>query len=149
MQVILMDKVVNLGNLGDIVRVKEGYARNYLIPKGFAKRATEENKKVFEARRAELERLAAEKLAAAQAKAARLEGLRIELARKAGVDGRLFGSVGAADIIEAITAQGIEMEKGEVRMPDGVIKMIGEFTYEVAPHADVTASITVVVVGEQ
>jgi large subunit ribosomal protein L9 len=111
MQVILMDKVVNLGGLGDIVKVKEGYARNYLIPKGFAKRATEENKKVFEARRAELERIAAEKLAAAQAKAAKLEGMKIELVRKAGVDGRLFGSVSAADIVEGLAAQGVEIEK--------------------------------------
>lgn len=149
MQVILMDKVVNLGNLGDIVKVKEGYARNYLIPKGFAKRATEENKKVFEERRAELERIAAEKLAAAQAKAARLEGLRIEIARKAGVDGRLFGSVSAVDIVEALGAQGIEIEKAEVRMPNGVIKAVGEYSYEVAPHADVVANITVAVIGEQ
>jgi len=149
MQVILMDKVVNLGNLGDIVKVKEGYARNYLIPKGFAKRATEENKKVFEARRAELERIAAEKLAAAQAKAAKLEGVRIELTRKAGVDGRLFGSVSAVDIVEALGAQGIEIEKAEVRMPNGVIKTVGEYAYEVVPHADVVANITVVVIGEQ
>jgi len=149
MQVILMDKVVNLGNLGDIVKVKEGYARNYLIPKGFAKRATDENKKVFEERRAELERIAAEKLAAAQAKAAKLEGLKLELVRKAGVDGRLFGSVGAADIVEALAAQGLEVEKSEIRMPNGVIKAIGEYAFEVAPHADVLANIAVTVTGEQ
>ncbi len=149
MQVILMDKVVNLGKLGDIVRVKDGYARNYLIPKGLAKRATEENRKVFEARRAEIERLAAEKLSAAQAKAAKLEGLRIELSRRAGVDGRLFGSVSAVDIVEALAAQGIEVGKSEVRMPNGVIKAVGEYSYEVALHADVRATITVAVVGEQ
>ena len=125
MQVILMDKVVNLGNLGDVVKVKEGYARNYLIPKGFAKRATAENMKVFEERRAELERIAAEKLAAAQAKAAKLEGQKLEIVRKAGVDGRLFGSVSPADVAEALTAQGVEIEKSAVRMPD-LIKSIGE-----------------------
>lgn len=149
MQVILMDKVVNLGNLGDVVKVKEGYARNFLIPKGFAKRATAENMKVFEARRAELEGIAAEKLAAAQAKAAKLEGLKVEIARKAGVDGRLFGSVSQADIAEAITAQGVEIDKGAVRMPDGLVKTVGEFVFEVSPHADVVASVTVSVVGEQ
>jgi large subunit ribosomal protein L9 len=148
MQVILMDKVVNLGNLGDVVKVKEGYARNYLIPKGFAKRATADNMKVFEARRAELERIAAEKLAAAQAKVAKLEGLKLEIARKAGVDGRLFGSVSPADVAEALIAQGVEVEKSAVRMPE-LVKTIGEFTIEVAPHADAVASITLCVVGEQ
>lgn len=148
MQVILMDKVVNLGNLGDVVKVKEGYARNYLIPKGFAKRATADNMKVFEERRAELERLAAEKLAAAQAKAAKLEGLKLEIVRKAGVDGRLFGSVSPADVAEALTAQGIDIEKSAVRMPE-LLKTIGEFVLEVSPHADVVASITLCVVGEQ
>jgi large subunit ribosomal protein L9 len=148
MQVILMDKVVNLGNLGDVVKVKEGYARNYLIPKGFAKRATADNMKVFEERRAELERIAAEKLAAAQAKAAKLEGLKLEIARKAGVDGRLFGSVSPADVADALTAQGVDVEKSAVRMPE-LVKTIGEFVIEVAPHADVVASITLCVVGEQ
>jgi large subunit ribosomal protein L9 len=149
MQVILMDKVVNLGNLGDVVKVKQGYARNYLIPKGFAKRASAENMKVFEARRAELEKLAAEKLAAAQAVAAKLEGLRVEISRKAGVDGRLFGSVSPADVAEALTAQGIAIEKSAVRMPEGLLKMVGEVVLEVAPHADVVANVTVAVVGEQ
>jgi large subunit ribosomal protein L9 len=148
MQVILMDKVVNLGGLGDVVKVKEGYARNFLIPKGFAKRATAENLKVFEARRAELERLAAEKLAAAQAKAAKLEGLKVEITRKAGVDGRLFGSVSPADVAEALTAQGVDIDKSAVRMPD-LLKTIGEFAIEVSPHADVVASVTVTVIGEQ
>ncbi len=149
MQVILMDKVANLGNLGDVVKVKEGYARNYLIPKGFAKRATPENVKVFEERRAELERLAAEKLAAAQALATKLEGLRIEIARKAGVDGRLFGSVTTIDIVEALAAQGIAIEKSAVRMPQGPLKTLGEVVLEIAPHADVVAHITVAVVAEQ
>ncbi len=148
MQVILMDKVVNLGSLGDVVKVKEGYARNYLIPHGFAKRATAENMKVFEAKRAELERIAAEKLAAAQAKAAKLEGLKVEISRKAGVDGRLFGSVSPADVAEALTAQGVETDKSSVRLPE-LLKTIGEFVIEVSPHADVVASVTVVVVGEQ
>jgi large subunit ribosomal protein L9 len=148
MQVILMDKVVNLGGLGDVVKVKEGYARNFLIPKGFAKRATAENMKVFEARRAELERIAAEKLAAGQAKAAKLEGLKVEITRKAGVDGRLFGSVSPADVAEALVAQGVEIDKSAVRMPD-LLKTIGEFVIEVSPHADVVASVTVTVVGEQ
>ncbi|WP_126444734.1 50S ribosomal protein L9 [Sulfuricystis multivorans] len=149
MQVILMDKVANLGNLGDVVKVKEGYARNYLIPKGFAKRATPENIKVFEARRAELEKVAAEKLAAAQAIAAKLDGLRVEVARKAGVDGRLFGSVTTIDIVDALAAQGIVIEKSAVRMPMGPIKALGETVLEVVPHADVAASVTVAVVAEQ
>lgn len=148
MQVILMDKVANLGNLGDVVKVKEGYARNYLIPKGFAKRATPQNVKVFEERRAELERLAAEKLAAAQALAAKLEGLRIEIARKAGVDGRLFGSVTTIDIVEALAAQGIEIKKSAVRMPQGPLKTLGEVVLEISPHADVVAHVTVAVVAE-
>jgi large subunit ribosomal protein L9 len=149
MQVILMDKVVNLGNLGDVVKVKEGYARNFLIPKGFAKRATPDNMKVFEARRAELERIAAEKLAAAQEKATKLEGIKVELVRKAGVDGRLFGSVSPADVADAITAQGVEIDKSAVRMPDGLIKTVGEFSFVVSPHTDVVANVTVCVVGEQ
>ena len=149
MQVILMDKVVNLGSLGDVVKVKEGYARNFLIPKGFAKRATPENMKVFEARRAELEKVATEKLVAAQAVAAKLEGMKVEITRKAGVDGRLFGSVSPGDVAEALTAQGVETDKSAVRMPEGLLKAVGEFVLEVAPHADVVANVTVVVVGEQ
>lgn len=148
MQVILMDKVVNLGGLGDIVKVKDGYARNFLIPQGKAKRATEANKKVFEARRAELEAAQSDKLAAAQAIAARIEGLTVQLARKAGVDGRLFGSVGSADIGEALAAQGIEVEKSAVRMPLGPIKQLGESQVEIALHSDVVANITVTIVVE-
>ena len=149
MQVILMDKVVNLGGLGDIVKVKDGYARNFLIPQGKAKRATEENKKVFEARRAELERVQGEKLAAAQEKASKLEGMTVQIAGKAGVDGRLFGSVGNTDIAEALAARGIEIEKSAVRLPIGPLKQIGESQIEIALHADVVANITVAIVAEQ
>jgi large subunit ribosomal protein L9 len=148
MQVILMEKVVNLGGLGDIVKVKDGYARNFLIPQGKAKRATEANKQVFEARRAELEAAQSDKLAAAQSIAARVEGLAVQLARKAGVDGRLFGSVGSADIAEVLTAQGIEIEKAAVRMPLGPIKQLGESQIEIALHSDVVANITVTIVAE-
>jgi large subunit ribosomal protein L9 len=148
MQVILMDKVVNLGGLGDIVKVKDGYARNYLIPQGKAKRATVENRKVFEERRAELERVQAEKLVGAQGLAAKLEGLVIQLARKAGVDGRLFGSVGNADIAEALAGQGLEIDKAAVRLPLGPIKQIGENQVEIALHSDVTATIAVTIVAE-
>ena len=149
MQVILMEKVVNLGGLGDIVKVKDGYARNFLIPQGKAKRATEENKKVFEARRAELEKQQAEILAAAQGQAAKLEGVTVTVARKAGVDGRLFGSVGNVDIADALKAQGIEIEKSMVRLPDGPFKAVGEHQVEIALHHDVVSTISVAVVGEQ
>jgi large subunit ribosomal protein L9 len=149
MQVILMEKVVNLGGLGDVVKVKDGYARNYLIPQGKAKRATEENKKVFEAKRAELEKAQAEKLAAAQEMAGKLEGQRVEIARKAGVDGRLFGSVSNIDIAEALKAAGLEVDKADIRLPDGPFKVLGENEIEIGVHTDVTAKITVAVVAEQ
>src|SRR5512142_942301 len=145
MQVILMEKVVNLGSLGDVVKVKDGYARNYLIPQGKAKRATEENKKFFEGKRAELEKAQAEKLAAAQEKAGKLEGQRVEIARKAGVDGRLFGSVSNIDIAEALKAQGIDVDKADIRLPEGPFKVIGENEIEIGVHTDVTAKITVAV----
>ena len=148
MQIILMEKVVNLGGLGDVVKVKDGYARNFLIPQGMAKRATEANKKVFEAKRAELEKAQAEKLAAAQEKAGKLEGLSVTIARKAGVDGRLFGSVSNHDVAEAIVAKGIEVDKAAIRMPAGPVKAIGESEVEVALHTDVIAKITLTVVGE-
>ncbi|MBK9956507.1 MAG: 50S ribosomal protein L9 [Rhodocyclaceae bacterium] len=148
MQVILMERVVNLGGLGDIVKVKDGYARNFLIPQGKAKRATEENKKVFEARRVELEKVQGEKLLAAQGVAAKLEGLTLQLARKAGVDGRLFGSVGNADIAEGLAAQGIEIEKSAVLLPVGPLKQIGENQIEIALHSDVVVAITVAVIAE-
>jgi len=145
MQVILMEKVVNLGQLGDVVKVKEGYARNFLIPQGKAKRATEANIQAFAARRAELERQQAEKLAEAQARAAKLEGVVVQISQKAGVDGKLFGSVGNVDIVDALKAQGIEVSKSEVRMPAGPIKAVGEYPVELALHTDVVAAITVAV----
>lgn len=148
MQIILLDKVVNLGGLGDVVKVKDGYARNYLIPQGKAKRANAANLAEFEARRAELERLAAEQLAAAQAEGEKLEGQTVSISRKAGVDGRLFGSVTNADIAEALKAKGFVVEKSAVRMPDGPLKAVGESQIVVALHTDVTATISVVVVGE-
>ena len=147
MQVILLDKVLNLGNLGEVVRVKDGYARNFLIPSGRARRATDTAIKEFEARRAELEKQAADKLSAAQGQGEKLSGANVKLTQKAGVDGRLFGSVGNADIAEAITATGIEVKKAEVRLPDGPFKAIGEYEVEVALHHDVVVNITVTVVG--
>ena len=149
MQIILMEKVVNLGNLGDLVRVKDGYARNFLIPFGKAKRATPAAMKEFEAKRAELEKAAAEKLATAQEFAIRLEGVSVTMARKAGVDGRLFGSVTNHDIAEGLEAMGYKVEKSDIRMPDGPLKAIGETELEVVPHTDIVAKIKVIVVGEQ
>ena len=148
MQVILMEKLPNLGNLGDVVKVKDGYARNYLIPQGKAKRATEANLKAFEARRAELEKAQAAALAKAQERAAKLEGLMLQITQKAGVDGRLFGSVTNYDVVEALKAQGIEVERSEVRMPQGPLKQIGDHHIEIALHGDVVATITVSVLGE-
>jgi large subunit ribosomal protein L9 len=149
MQIILMDKVINLGNLGDLVKVKDGYARNFLIPRGMAKRATPAAKAEFEVRRAELEKAAAEKLAAAQALAEKMTGIVVEIARKAGVDGRLFGSVTNADIAEGLKAKGFDVEKGAVRMPNGPLKTVSENTLDVSLHTDVLAQITVQVKGEQ
>jgi large subunit ribosomal protein L9 len=148
MQIILLEKVVNVGDLGDVVKVKQGYARNYLIPHGKARRATPENIKLIEEKRAELEKAAGERLAAAQEHAAKIEGLAIRISQKAGVDGRLFGSVTNADIVEALAAQGIAVEKGAIRMPEGPLKHIGDFPLVVALYLDVTANITVTVVGE-
>jgi len=148
MQVILMERVANLGNLGDVVKVKDGFARNYLIPHGKAKRATPENLAVFESRRAELERVQADALAAAQARATQLEGLMIQITQKAGVDGRLFGSVTNFDIVEALGKQGIEIERSQVRMPQGPLKQVGEFPIPISLHTDVIATITVSVLGE-
>ena len=148
MQIILLDKVVNLGNLGDIVKVKDGYARNYLIPQRMAKRATPAAMAEFEVRRAELEKLAAEKLAAAQGVADKMNGTAVSVARKAGMDGRLFGSVGNADISEALAAKGFDIDRSAIRMPDGPLKQVGETSLEVSLHADVLASITVAVVAE-
>ena len=149
MQVILMEKVVNLGGLGDVVKVKDGYARNFLIPQGKAKRASEKNLKEFEARRAELEKKANEVLTGAQDRASRLEGLKIDIAQKAGVDGRLFGSVTNSDIAEGVTkATNVQVKKAEVRMPQGPLKHVGEFPIVLHLHADVEANIVVHVVAE-
>jgi large subunit ribosomal protein L9 len=148
MQIILMEKVVNLGNLGDLVNVKPGYARNFLIPTGKAKRATLAAKAEFEAKRVELEKAAAEKLVAAQAFAEKLNGVVVKIARKAGVDGRLFGSVSNFDVADALKAQGFDVEKSSVRMPMGPLKTVSETQLEVAVHTDVMATVTVSVVGE-
>ena len=148
MQVILMDKVAKLGDLGDVVKVRDGYARNFLIPTGRAKRVTPENLAAFEARRAELEKAAAERLAAAKAVAEKLEGFMVQITRKAGVDGRLFGSVTNHDIAEALTKQGFAVEKAQIRMPQGPLKIAGEHAIAVALHTDVVVDITVNVVGE-
>ena len=148
MQIILLEKVVNLGNLGDVVKVKDGYARNFLIPKRMAKRATPAAMAEFEARRAELEKIAAEKLAAAQGVAEKMAGLSVSVSRKAGMDGRLFGSVGNADVADALKAAGFTVDKASIRMPDGALKTIGEFQLDVALHTDVLANITVAVVAE-
>jgi large subunit ribosomal protein L9 len=149
MQVILLEKVVNLGQLGEVVKVKEGYARNFLIPQGKARRATETAIKEFETRRADLEKAQADKLAAAQAVQARLSGTKVQVTAKAGVDGRLFGSITNYDIAEALTKQGFEVNKAQVRMPQGPLKMVGDHPITVALHSDVTAEINVTVVGEQ
>jgi len=147
MQIILMEKVANLGQLGDVVKVKDGFARNFLIPQGKAKRATESNLKAFEARRADLEKQQAEHLVQAQARAEKLEGYLLQISQKAGPDGKLFGSVGIIDIVDALKAQGFEVTKAEVRMPQGPLKQIGDFPITLAFHTDVTATITVSVLG--
>ena len=149
MQVILLDKFVNLGALGEIVKVKDGYARNFLIPSGRARRATEANKAEFAAKRAELEKAAAAKLAEAQAQGEKLGGTSIKLTQKAGVDGRLFGSVTNVDVVEALKRQGVEIEKSMIRMPSGPLKQVGEYPLTVALHTDVAVTITVSVLGEQ
>ncbi len=148
MQIILMEKVVNLGGLGDVVKVKDGYARNFLIPHGKAKRATESNLKVFEAKRAELEKAQADQLAQAQERGSKLDGLMVQIAQKAGVDGRLFGSVTNTDIVEALQKQGFEVERSQVRMPAGPIKQVGDTVIAIALHSDVVVNITVSVLGE-
>ena len=148
MQIILLDKVVNLGNLGEIVKVKDGYARNFLIPQGRARRATEANKAEFEAKRVELEKAAAAKLAESQALGEKLGGSTIKLTQKAGVDGRLFGSVTNADVAEELNKQGYKVVKSQVRLPNGPIKAVGDSTVAVSLHTDVLVDITVTVYGE-
>ena len=148
MQVILLDKVVNLGTLGEIVKVKDGYARNFLIPTGRARRATAANKAEFEAKRVELEKAAAAKLADMQAQGEKLAGTSVKLTQKAGVDGRLFGSVTNQDIAEELVKAGYKVVKSQVRMPNGQIKVVGDSTVNVALHTDVVVEITVTVYGE-
>lgn len=148
MQIILLDKVVNLGALGDIVKVKDGYARNFLIPSGRARRATAANKAEFEARRVELEKAAAEKLAAAQALGEKLAGTVVKVTQKAGVDGRLFGSVTNLDIAEELSRNGFTVSKAQVRMPNGPIKTVSESTVSISLHTDVVVDVTVSVYGE-
>jgi large subunit ribosomal protein L9 len=149
MQIILLEKVVNLGQLGDVVKVKDGYARNFLIPHGKAKRATKENLAEFDKRRAELERVQNEALAKAQEQAAKLEGLTVQIAQKAGVDGKLFGSVTNVDVSEALKKLGYEVPRALIRMPQGPLKTVGDHTLDVALHTDVVVTITVSVLGEQ
>ncbi|MFZ5514208.1 MAG: 50S ribosomal protein L9 [Pseudomonadota bacterium] len=148
MEVILLSKVENLGNLGDVVKVRNGYARNFLIPYGKAKAATKANVAEFEARRAELEKAAAEALAAAQARAAQLEGVAVTIAGKAGTEGKLFGSIGTAEIADALTAAGHAVEKREVRMPTGPLRAVGEYDIELHLHTDVNTSVKVNVIAE-
>jgi len=148
MQIILLEKVVNLGNLGDIVKVKDGYARNFLIPNKQARRATKEALAEFEVRRAELEKIAAEKLAIAQAQGEKLAGSTVQINQKAGVDGRLFGSVTNADIADALVKQGFAVEKAQVRLPEGPLKLVGEHAVQISLHTDVLVDVNVAVIGE-
>ena len=148
MQVILLEKLVNLGKLGDVVKVKKGFARNFLIPQGKAKRATPANIAEFELRRADLEKTENEVLAAAQEQAAKIQGLMVQITQKAGVDGKLFGSVTNVDIAEALQAQGFPIQKAAIRMPHGPLKQVGDYNITVVLHTDVTAAITVSVLGE-
>ena len=148
MQVILLEKVINLGGLGDVVKVKQGYARNYLIPEGKAKRATPENLAAFESRRGELEKAQADALVKAQEGGAKIDGLTVQISRKAGVDGRLFGSVTTYDIVEALQAQGFAVERSAIRLPQGPLKQVGDSSIAIALHSDVVVHITVSVLGE-
>ena len=148
MQVILLEKVVNVGDLGEVVKVRQGYARNFLIPQGKAKRATPENLKLLEEKRSELEKAAGERLGKAQAQAEKLEGVAIQVTQKAGVDGRLFGSVTNVDIVDALQGLGHTVEKSMVRMPEGPLKHVGDFPLTIALHTDVAAHITVTVLGD-
>lgn len=148
MQVILLEKIINLGSLGDVVKVKEGFARNFLIPKGKAKRATSENLAEFEKIRGELEKAQAETLSAAQARGAAIDGVTVQLTRRAGADGRLFGSVTTHDIADALTALGHAVERSEVRLPQGPLKLVGDHDVAVALHGDVVVHVKVSVLGE-
>ena len=149
MQIILLEKVINLGGLGDVVKVKDGYARNYLIPNGKAKRATPDNIKEFESRRGDLERAQSDALTKAQEKGAKLDGFMVQVTQKAGVDGKLFGSVTNVDIAEALKAQSFDVPKAAIRMPQGPLKQVGDHPIKIALHADVIVTVTVSVLGEQ
>ena len=149
MQVILLEKIANLGQLGEVVKVKDGFARNYLIPHGKAKRATAGNLAEFEKRRAELEKAQAEAFTQAQEKAAKLDGIMVQITQKAGVDGKLFGSVTNVDVAEALKVQGVEVPRAMIRMPQGPLKTVGDHPIKIALHADVVATVTVSVLGEQ
>ncbi len=148
MQIILMEKMVNLGQLGDVVRVKDGYARNFLIPQGKAKRATESNKAEFAARRVELETAEKARIAEAQAEADKINGLTVQIVQKSGLDGKLFGSVTNIDIMAALVTQGFTVEKSQIRMQEGHFKQIGDYPVTIVLHSDVLAQITVSVLGE-
>ena len=149
MEIILMQKVANLGNIGDRVKVKSGYGRNFLLPKGKATLATAENVAKFEARRAEFEKTARVELESAQARAKKLEGFKLTLTAKAGGEGKLFGSVGTSDVAEGLKKAGVEVERSEVRLPNGPIRLAGEHTIQVHLHTDVTVDLQVVIVGEE
>ena len=149
MQIILLEKITNLGELGEVVKVRDGFARNFLIPKGKAKRATDANRAEFEKRRAELERAQADTLAEARERAGKLDGLMVQITQKAGVDGKLFGSVTNIDIAEALKAQGFDVPRAAIRMPQGPLKHVGDQPLTIALHSDVIANITVSVLGEQ
>jgi large subunit ribosomal protein L9 len=149
MQIILLEKITNLGQLGDVVKVRDGFARNYLIPQGKAKRATASNLAEFEKRRAELETAQAQTLAQAQERAVKLDGMMIQVTQKAGVDGKLFGSVTNVDIAETLKAQGMDVLRSMIRMPQGPLKTVGDHPIKVALHTDVVVTITVSVLGEQ
>jgi len=148
MQVILLEKLAKLGQLGDVVKVKDGYGRNFLIPQKKAKRATEANLAEFQAKRAELEKAQAEILVQAQARAEKINGITVRIAQKAGVDGRLFGSVTTGDISEALKAQGFDVAKSEIRLPNGPLKVVGDSSVDLSLHTDVTATITISVAAE-
>ena len=148
MQIILMEKIASLGQLGDVINVKNGYARNFLIPQGKAKRATEDSIAEFEAKRSELEKVAAEKLADTQSYADKLDGLMVQISQKTGVDGKLFGSVTNIDIVKAIKAQGFEIDRTMIRMPDGPLKQVGDHPINIVLHSDISVNITVSVLGE-
>jgi large subunit ribosomal protein L9 len=149
MQVILMEKVGKLGNLGDVVKVKDGYARNFLIPQGKAKRASDANLKAFEARRGELEKAQEQLLSKAKERGAKLEGFTLQITQKAGADGRLFGSVTNYDIVEALKKEGHEVERAQIRMPQGALKQVGDYPIQIALHTDVAVTVTIAVLGEQ